>query len=129
MISFGAALGIFLLLNTATAFVSPSTACSAGISRCLETAAFTNRSSLPREFSTRRFAALDDEDDDDEEEEDEQGPLSKGIDSVSWLPSVAGAKGDNTPITSTKEVREITALIYYHTMYTTMGMDGYGMID
>mmetsp|Transcript_7313 Transcript_7313/g.15654 ORF Transcript_7313/g.15654 Transcript_7313/m.15654 type:complete len:223 (-) Transcript_7313:407-1075(-) len=71
MIAFGAALGIFLLQNTVTAFVSPSTSCSAGISQCLETAAFTehvkDRSSLPREFSTRRFAALDDDDEDDDD--------------------------------------------------------------
>mmetsp|Transcript_7314 Transcript_7314/g.15657 ORF Transcript_7314/g.15657 Transcript_7314/m.15657 type:complete len:465 (-) Transcript_7314:148-1542(-) len=113
MIAFGAALGIFLLQNTVTAFVSPSTSCSAGISQCLETAAFTehvkDRSSLPREFSTRRFAALDDDDEDDDDDDD-KGPLAKGIDSVSWLPSVAGAKGDNMPITSTKEGSEIIPL-------------------
>jgi len=56
---------------------------------------------------TRRFAALDDDDEDDAAF-DEKGPLAKGIDSVSWLPSVAGAKGDNMPITSMEKVRDKT---------------------
>ncbi|KAG7341131.1 Lon family ATP-dependent protease [Nitzschia inconspicua] len=66
-------------------------------------------------LSRRWLAADDDEDDDDddydeEEEEEKKGPLSKGIDSVSWLPSVIGAKGDNVPITSAKKGNEILPL-------------------
>ena len=63
----------------------------------------------------RRFAGLDDDDDDDEDEYDEdddaKGPLANGIDSVSWLPSVEGAKGDNMPIESTKEVRFVSSSV------------------
>lgn len=60
-------------------------------------------SSLTRQFLS---AADEDEDDDDEEDDDDdqKGPLSNGVDSVSWLPSVVGAKGDNMPITTAKEV-------------------------
>lgn len=116
MIAFGAALAIFLLQNQATAFVLPSTACSVGGGRCPEAATFFENpsdASLRHKYSTRRFAASDDDDDDDDdydEMDDEKGPLAKGIDSVSWLPSVAGAKGDNMPITSIKEGTEIIPL-------------------
>jgi hypothetical protein len=64
----------------------------------------------------RQLAASDgdedeDDDDDDEEEEEEEneqqnGPLKDGVDSVSWLPSVIGAKGDDVALTSAKEVRD-----------------------
>lgn len=57
-----------------------------------------------RDSRTCRWAFKDDEEEDDEEEDEKRGPLSKGIDSVSWLPSVIGSKGDNLPITSAKEV-------------------------
>jgi hypothetical protein len=63
---------------------------------------------------TRRFlSAADEEEDEDEDEDDDderKGPLSNGVDSVSWLPSVVGAKGDNMPITSAKEDAEILPL-------------------
>lgn len=44
---------------------------------------------------------MDDEDEDDEDDEDdENNPLAKGVDSVSWLPTVVGAKDvDNPQIT------------------------------
>jgi hypothetical protein len=58
-----------------------------------------------RSISSRQWASAEDEEDDEDDEDEKQGPLSKGIDSVSWLPSVIGAKGDNMPITSAKEVR------------------------
>lgn len=51
---------------------------------------------------------VDDDDDDDDEEDDEDGneddedPLGDGVDSVSWLPSVVGAKGKE--VTSAREV-------------------------
>ena len=51
----------------------------------------------------RLFAADDDDEDEDDEEEEEGGPLAQGVDSVSWLPTVAGAKGGG--ISSVKEVR------------------------
>lgn len=116
MIAFGAALSIILLQNQATAFVGPSTACPAGRIQSLETATFIGHQkdrSFHQGCLTRRFAALDDEDEDDDDEEDEfdeMGPLAKGIDSVSWLPSVAGAKGDNMPLESVKEGSEIIPL-------------------
>lgn len=60
-------------------------------------------------LTTRRFLAAGDDDelddDDDDDYDEEKGPLSNGVDSVSWLPSVVDAKGDNMPITSAKEVR------------------------
>lgn len=41
---------------------------------------------------------VDDEDDEDEDEyDDDDGPLSDGIDSVSWLPTVLGAKDIENP--------------------------------
>mmetsp|Transcript_7054 Transcript_7054/g.20487 ORF Transcript_7054/g.20487 Transcript_7054/m.20487 type:complete len:463 (+) Transcript_7054:586-1974(+) len=112
MIAFGAALAIFLLQNQAAAFVFPSTACTLGGSRCLEPATLLEQqpNAFVRQKSvTRRFAALDDDDEDDAAF-DEKGPLAKGIDSVSWLPSVAGAKGDNMPITSMEKGKEIIPL-------------------
>lgn len=54
----------------------------------------------------------DEDEDDDDDEEEEKGPLSKGIDSVSWLPSVVGGKGDNMQVSSVKEVRHV--LIFVH---------------
>jgi hypothetical protein len=56
-------------------------------------------------FKTHLYAADDDDDDDDDDDYDEdedEGPLAKGVDSVSWLPSVAGSKGAD--ISSVKEV-------------------------
>lgn len=56
----------------------------------------------PRAFpvlSTRLYAVDDDDDDGDDE-----NPLGKGVDSVSWLPSVVGqSAGSGTP--QLKEVR------------------------
>ena len=111
MIAFGAALSLFLLQNQATGFVVPSASSSIGRNQCFEAASATFTShkkcgSFRHESLTRRFAALDDDDEDDGF--DESGPLAKGIDSVSWLPSVSGAKGDNMPITSTTEVRDMS---------------------
>ena len=60
--------------------------------------------------STTRLSMVEDEDeedDDDDEDDDDVGdrddPLGKGIDSVSWLPTVIGAK-DMATSTSTREV-------------------------
>jgi hypothetical protein len=62
--------------------------------------------------SSRLFLSADDDDEDEEDDDTEQkGPLSNGIDSVSWLPSVSGARGDNMPITSAKEVRFVNKLV------------------
>lgn len=41
-----------------------------------------------------RLAAASDNDEEEDWSDDDDEPLSKGIDSVSWLPSVVGAKGD-----------------------------------
>jgi hypothetical protein len=108
MIGFGVSLSVLLLQSQAiAAFVLPSTTCSVGNCRSLEPSLQCSISSFHRESVslTRRFAALDD---DDEDYDDVEGPLANGIDSVSWLPSVAGAKGDNMPIESAKEVRYVT---------------------
>ena len=102
--AFGVSLSLFLLqAQTIEAFVLPSTSSNC---KSIELCKFQTRQSLPREFQTRRFAGLDDEDDFDEDDyDDDNGPLAKGLDSVSWLPTVSGAKGDNMPIDSAKEVR------------------------
>lgn len=44
----------------------------------------------------------------DEEQDDDEGPLSKGIDSVGWLPTVNGAKGET--VTSVRDGHEIVPL-------------------
>ena len=61
-----------------------------------------SRGASKRFGMTRLFASSDD--DDDDEEEEGGGPLAKGVDSVSWLPTVLGRKGDNMPISDVKEV-------------------------
>jgi hypothetical protein len=53
-----------------------------------------------RRSSLVKLWMIDDDDDDDEDDEFEgdevhDGPLSKGVDSVSWLPTVSGAKVAN----------------------------------
>ena len=126
MIGFGASLSVLLLQSQSiAAFVLPSTTCSVGNSRGLEPSVQCSISSFPRESVslTRRFAALDDDEDDDDDEDydDDEGPLANGIDSVSWLPSVAGAKGDNMPIDSTKEVRYVAVLCYASALNETDG--------
>ena len=109
MIAFGVSLSLFLLQSQTTrAFVLPT--CSIGSSNGIEAWHCETRQSLPREFQTRRFAGLDEDEDEDDYDED-KGPLSKGIDSVSWLPSVDGAKGDNMPIDSVKEVRLLPKIV------------------
>ena len=116
MIAFGVYLFIFLLQNQAAAFLLPST-CSVGRNQHLKTVNFIENEKhiFHQKCLTRRFGALDndeDEDDDDDEYDDEdKGPLANGIDSVSWLPSVEGAKGDNMPIESTKEVRFVSSSV------------------
>ena len=58
----------------------------------------------------------DEEDDDDDEDDDDVGdrddPLGKGIDSVSWLPTVIGAK-DMATSTSTREVSWAPPMRYF----------------
>jgi hypothetical protein len=61
----------------------------------------TSPNKLSRTTAVRRLAADDDDLDSDDYDE---GPLGKGIDSVSWLPSVAGKKGESVP--SAKEVSD-----------------------
>ena len=63
----------------------------------------------------RRFAAMeDDENEEDSYDYDDKGPLSRGVDSVSWLPSVEGAKGDNMPIKSTNQVSFVSSSSTYN---------------
>lgn len=62
-----------------------------------------------------RFGAVDGDDDEedddyDDDDDDDDSPLSKGIDSVSWLPSVDGAKSEKIPIESVKLGSEILPL-------------------
>mmetsp|Transcript_50573 Transcript_50573/g.54693 ORF Transcript_50573/g.54693 Transcript_50573/m.54693 type:complete len:457 (+) Transcript_50573:112-1482(+) len=100
---------IFLLQNyRATAFLLPSNI-------RLETNVFVNNPEhgIYRRYLIRQFAVANDDDDEEEDEEeeyDDRGPLAKGIDSVSWLPSVEGAKGSNMPIETTKQGSEILPL-------------------
>ena len=61
------------------------------------------------------FAANDDDDDydsdeDEDDDDEENGPLSNGIDSVSWLPSVVGKTGENN-IKGAKEVRTLVQTV------------------
>jgi len=124
MIGFGVSLSLFLLQSpSSAAFVLPS---SAGLVRsgpslksahCQQLSNSRRRSTtVPphRNGLTRRFASSGDDDEDDEDEDDDfdddKGPLANGIDSVSWLPTVDGAKGDNMPIDSTTEGSEILPL-------------------
>jgi len=56
--------------------------------------------SAPRRLSTKRRLALDDdEDDEDDFEDDEDEPLSEGVDSVSWLPTLKGAASSSESLT------------------------------
>ena len=62
---------------------------------------FLSRSAA-RTTTARKLAEQDDSEDEDNDDEDYDEPLAKGIDSVSWLPTVKGAK--NVEITGAKEV-------------------------
>ena len=55
-------------------------------------------------LSTRLFAVEEEEDDDD----DDTNPLGKGLNSVSWLPSVVGQSGEE--ISGLKEGSEVLPL-------------------
>jgi hypothetical protein len=70
-------------------------------SRMVTSTTSPNKLSLSRTTVVRRLAADDDDLDADDYEE---GPLGKGVDSVSWLPSVVGKKGESVP--SAKEVSD-----------------------
>jgi hypothetical protein len=66
-----------------------------------------------RQPSTVCLSAMtNDDDDEDEEEEDDDTaePLSKGIDSVSWLPTVVGAKSSDKGVQLTQRDSEILPL-------------------
>jgi hypothetical protein len=67
----------------------------------ISTTTFPNQ--LSRTTVVRRLTA-DDDDLDADDYDYEEGPLGKGIDSVSWLPSVVGKKGESVP--SAKEVSD-----------------------
>lgn len=56
----------------------------------------------------------DDDDDDEDEYEDEENPLGKGVDSVSWLPSVKGQRAGKDA-SSIKEVRRYFVVGYLNT--------------
>jgi hypothetical protein len=116
MIGFGVSLSLFLLQSPSTAaFVLPSptglvrSGPSLKLAHCRHLSNRRSRTTTVqphRNALTRRFATPgDDEEDEDDDFDDDKGPLANGIDSVSWLPTVDGAKGDNMPIDSTTEVR------------------------
>ena len=63
---------------------------SFGISSSRHAVGFRVRSSVPGSSVLRKLAENDDDDDDFDE------PLSKGVDSVSWLPTVVAAKSVET---------------------------------
>ena len=51
----------------------------------------TQQCSLMKHTTTQQFMSADDEDDEEEDNDDDE-PLSQGVNSVQWLPSVIGAK-------------------------------------
>jgi len=55
--------------------------------------------STPRRVTTRRWLALDDDDEEDDFEDEEDEPLSEGVDSVSWLPTLKGAASSSESLT------------------------------
>jgi len=63
---------------------------------------------ISRSFVQRKLAADDTEGDEEDWSDDEDEPLSKGIQSVSWLPSVVGAK--NEKVSGIKEGAEMIPL-------------------
>lgn len=60
--------------------------------------------------SSVQIWAQEKEDDDDEDDNEEDEPLSKGIDSVSWLPSTAGGKPESTEASGSIEGAEVLPL-------------------
>ena len=61
---------------------------------------------------TRLF--MGDDEDEDEDDEDNDDPLGEGIDSVSWLPTVIGAKGRlTTSSASSLSVREVSRGFFF----------------
>lgn len=91
--------------STATAFIN--TAPASQHQRPTVTAAFgltqqhnsllSTKICVPLRSSTSRKLAADDDDDEDDDDDDDgyDDPLSKGVDSVSWLPSVTLGKVDS----------------------------------
>lgn len=73
---------------------------SAGVTRCSQNAMVRKPFVSRRTQTTRRFMV----DSDDEVDSDDYGedPLGEGVDSVAWLPTVAGAK--NKDISTAREV-------------------------
>jgi hypothetical protein len=67
--------------------------------------AATNFGPTPTRTKHSRLRMIEDDVDDDEEDFDEDAaePLSKGVRSVSWLPTVANAKGDGVPELTRKD--------------------------
>jgi Lon protease-like protein len=98
-------------LSFANAF-APASIVSRGITFSHRSTGIVSTDGINRRLpssSTLRLAA-DEEDDEEDYEEDEDEPLSRGVDSVGWLPSVSGAKSDTMPLTSVKNGNDILPL-------------------
>jgi hypothetical protein len=63
-----------------------------------------------QEIITRQLAEDDLDEDDDDDEEESEGPLSRGVDSVAWLPSAIGSRADGIDAL-TKKDSEIIPLV------------------
>ena len=86
-----ALLAALVATEKVVAFVSPSQLSRHHRHSISEaTLSFGGISSRPSFVSLRMVDDDDDEDDDEDETTVGDGPLSKGVDSVSWLPSVSG---------------------------------------
>jgi hypothetical protein len=110
-------LTVGLLLATSTvlaqAFVAPS--------QCMPRRFATSHVSTwspPKTIITRWLAEKDLDDDDDDDDDDEhdmdesRGPLARGVDSVSWLPSAVGARArSDASLTVTEKDAEIIPLV------------------
>jgi hypothetical protein len=92
-------------LSFANAF-APASIVSRGITFSHRSTGIVSTDGINRRLpsSSTLHLAADEEDDEEDYEEDEDEPLSRGVDSVGWLPSVSGAKSDTMPLTSVKNV-------------------------
>lgn len=98
-----------LTLSSSSAFAPPTNANVRGAARSSTVFAFSRHTlSRKQRFTLRKLAADDNEGDEEEDWNDADEPLSKGIDSVSWLPSVIGCRSES--ISSIREGSEILPL-------------------
>ncbi|CAJ1959159.1 unnamed protein product [Cylindrotheca closterium] len=105
-------LGALFVAQQTTAFVPASRIHSSkGLAFIPESSIMTSTSrAVPSlQGSSTCLFAYDDDDDEDDDEEDELNPLGKGVDSVSWLPSVVG-KTKSAEISNIQDGTEVLPL-------------------